>query len=173
MEMVMRRQCRSLVLVLAWMLCCVGGAAAQSGIGSITGTIIDQTGGHLAAAEIRIVESSTGATRTTISNESGLFTIPAVPPGTYTITITRDSFKSKQLDHITLNSFQQLSLGEVTLDVAVSPSDVVEVSASRPQLDIDSGVRTETIGAEQVQNMPLQGRNWATLLKVIPGSIGT
>src|SRR5262249_7561280 len=56
---------------------------------------------------------------------------------------------------------------------SVTPTDVVEVVAPRPQLDVDSGVRTETIGSQQVQNMPLQGRNWTTLLKVIPGSTPT
>ena len=44
------------------------------------------------------------------------------------------------------------------------------MSAERPVLDLDSGVRSETIQAQQVQDMPLQGRNWVNLLKVIPGS---
>jgi hypothetical protein len=165
----MRRQCCALLLVVGW----IGSAApafAQSGLGSITGTILDETGGRLAATEIRIVETSTGATRTTTSNGVGLFNLPAVPPGTYTITLTHQNFKTRQLDNIALNSFQQLSLGEVSLEVSVTPTDVIEVTAPRAQLDVDSGVRTETIGAQQVQNMPLQGRNWATLLKVVPGS---
>src|SRR5689334_19971860 len=170
----MPRHCRALVAVAGWMLCAwllaPVLAFAQSGLGSITGTILDSTGGRLPAVEIKIVETSTGATRTTTSNEVGLFNLPSVPPGTYTITLTRENFKTKQLDNITLNSFQQLSLGELSLEVSVTPTDVIEVSAPRPMLDVDSGVRTETIGAQQVQNMPLQGRNWATLLKVVPGS---
>src|SRR6266511_4207570 len=167
----MRRQCRALLLVACWIVSASASSAfAQSGLGSITGTVLDETGGRLSGTEIRIVETSTGATRTTTSNEVGLFNLPAVPPGTYTITFSRDNFKTKQLDNIALNSFQALSVGENSLEVSVTPTDVVEVTAPRAQLDIDSGVRTETIGAQQVQNMPLQGRNWATLLKVIPGS---
>jgi hypothetical protein len=157
-------------LLLVGVLMSAPAAFAQSGLGSITGTLIDTTGGRLPGADIKVVEASTGATRTTTSNEAGLFNLPSVPPGTYTITISLNSFKTKQLDNITLNSFQKLSIGEVSLEVSVSPTDIVEVTAPRPTLDIDSGVRTETIGAQQVQNMPLQGRNWSTLLKVVPGA---
>jgi hypothetical protein len=167
----MRRQCRALLLVACWIIAASATSAfAQSGLGSITGTVLDETGGRLSGTEIRIVETSTGATRTTTSNEVGLFNLPAVPPGTYKVTFSRENFKTRQLDNIALNSLQTLSLGEVSLEVSVTPTDVVEVTAPRAQLDIDSGVRTETIGAQQVQNMPLQGRNWATLLKVVPGS---
>jgi hypothetical protein len=166
----MRRQHRRAMWLVVGCLLCATGAFAQSGLGSITATILDATGGRLPGVDIRIVENSTGATRTTTSNEVGLVNLPSVPPGTYTVTITLDSFKGQQLDNITVNSFQQLSLGEITLEIANTPTDVIEVTATRVPLDVDSGVRAETIGAQQVQNMPLQGRNWSTLLKVIPGS---
>jgi Carboxypeptidase regulatory-like domain len=136
----MPRLCRALLLL--GVLISASTAFAQSGLGSITGTLLDTTGGRLPGAEVKVVETSTGATRTTISNEAGLFNLASVPPGTYTISISLDHFKTKQLDNITLNSFQKLSLGEVSLEVSVSPTDVVEVTAPRPQLDIDSGVRT-------------------------------
>ena len=116
---------------------------------------------------------STGATRGTDSNEAGLITLPAVPPGTYTVTITRQDFKTRQIDNVTVNSFQQVSLGQVTMELAVGATETTEVSAERPVLDLDSGVRTETIQSQQVQDMPLQGRNWSTLLKIIPGSTPT
>jgi hypothetical protein len=166
----MRRQHRRALWLVVGCLLCATTVFAQSGLGSITATILDATGGRLPGVDIRIVENSTGATRTTTSNEVGLVNLPSVPPGTYSVTITLDGFKGQKLDNITVNSFQQLSLGEITLEIATTPTDVIEVTASRVPLDVDSGVRAETIGAQQVQNMPLQGRNWATLLKVIPGS---
>ena len=96
-----------------------------------------------------------------------------MPPGTYTATITRPDFKTHQIDNVTVNSFQQVSLGQITLELAVGATETTEVSAERPVLDLDSGVRTETIQSQQVQDMPLQGRNWSTLLKIIPGSTPT
>jgi Carboxypeptidase regulatory-like domain/TonB-dependent Receptor Plug Domain len=159
-----------MVLAVAGLLCAAGALAAQSGLGSITGSIKDQTNAVLPGATIRVVETSTGTTRSVESNEAGLFTIPNVTPGTYTITISLQSFKTVELPNITVNSFQQLSLGAVTLDVSAGPTDVIEVTASRPILDLDSGTRIETIQSQQVRDMPLQGRNWSTLLKIIPGS---
>ena len=146
---------------------------AQSGLGSITGTLLDETGGALAGAEVRVVENSTSAARTTTSNEVGLFNVPSLPPGTYTITLSRADFKTRQVEHVTVNSFQQVSLGRLTLELAVGASTTVEVTAERPQLDLDSGVRFETIQSTQVADMPLQGRNWTSLLKVIPGAVAT
>lgn len=158
----------SLIVVLACGL--VASAAAQSGFGSISGTVVDETGGALTGAKVEVLEVATGAARTATSNEAGLFTVPAVPPGNYVITISRTDFKSKQFENVLVNSFQQVALGRVTLDVAIGASEVTEVTAAAPMLDLDSGVRLETIQAKQVQEMPLQGRNWSTLLKVIPGA---
>jgi hypothetical protein len=170
----MRQQLRVMLLVVCGI---VSGLPlsifAQSGLGSVTATIVDETGGRLSGATLQLLEVSTGATRSTTSNEAGLITVPAVPPGTYTITITRQDFKTYQADNVTVNSFQQVSLGQVTMEIAVGATEVTEVSAERPVLDLDSGVRTETIQSQQVQDMPLQGRNWSTLLKIIPGSTPT
>ena len=165
----MQRYLRAFVIAVV-SLSCAASVAAQSGLGSITGTAIDQTGGRLPGVDIRVVEKATSATRGAVSNEAGLFNVPALPTGTYTVTVSLPSFKTKQFDNLTLNSFQQLSLGTVTLELALGPSDAIEVTATAPILDIDSGVRHETIDAGQVRDMPLQGRNWATLMKVVPGS---
>jgi hypothetical protein len=166
----MRREIAVRALTALLTVFVAGQVFAQSGLGSISGTILDQTGGSLPGADIKIVEKSTRLTRNAISNDVGLFNAPSLPAGTYTVTVSLENFKTKEFDTLTVNSFQQLSLGQVTLELAVGPSDVVEVTASAVPLAIDSGVRSETVQADQVHDMPLQGRNWATLLKVIPGS---
>jgi hypothetical protein len=143
---------------------------AQGGLGSVTGTVVDESGGVIPAATVRLVETSTKGTRTATSNEVGLFTIPSVPTGTYTITVSKDLFKTKQIDAIVVNSFQQVALGRVALDVNSDRSETVDVVAVAALLNSESGVRSESIQANQVAEMPLQGRNWASLLKVIPGS---
>ena len=165
----MQRYISAFVFVVVSLMCAAN-AAAQGGLGSITGTAVDQTGGRLPGADIKVVEKATGAIRNAVSNEAGLFNVPALPPGTYTVTVSLSSFKTKQFDNLALSSFQQLSLGTVTLELALGPSDAIEVTATAPVLDIDSGVRHETIEATQVRDMPLQGRNWASLIKVVPGS---
>jgi hypothetical protein len=143
---------------------------AQSGLGSVAGTVTDESGGVIIGATIRLVETSTKGARTASTNEAGLFTIPSVPTGTYSLTISKDLFKTKQVDAIVVNSFQQVALGRVALDVSAGLSESVEVVAMSALLNTESGVRSDSIQANQVSEMPLQGRNWASLLKVIPGS---
>jgi len=167
----MHRQLRLVISLAALIVTALAGRLlAQGGLGSITGAVLDQTGGSLPGVAIQIVETSTGATRTGVTNEVGLFNVPSLPPGTYDVTLTLQNFKTKKFEKLTLNSFQQLSLGPTTLELAVGATDTIEVTASTTPLEVDSGVRSETVQADQVHDMPLQGRNWASLLKVIPGS---
>lgn len=145
---------------------------AQAGLGSITGTVADSTGAVVPNANVKLLEIATQGTRTVTTNEAGLFTFPSLVPGRYTITITTSGFKERQLDNITLNAFQQIALGQISLEVGEGPSSIVTVTAEQ-QLVKETGVRYETIQSKQVAEMPLNGRNWATLLKVIPGAVPT
>ena len=154
----MQRYLGAFLLAIVW-LSCTASAAAQGGLGSITGTAIDQTGASLPGADIKVVEKATGATRTAVSNGVGLFNVPALPTGTYSVTVSLSNFKTKQFENVTLNSFQQVSLGMVQLDLALGPQDAVEVTATAPMLETDSGVRHETIEASQTADPQCFGSN--------------
>src|SRR6187455_2435318 len=91
--------------------------AAQSGLGSITGTAQDSSGGAIAGASVRLTQKATQGTRVTTTTDAGLFTFPAVVVGTYSVSITRPGFKEKKVEDITINAFQQVALGNITLDV--------------------------------------------------------
>ena len=146
---------------------------AQSGLGSITGTVQDSTGGAVSGAAVRLTEKATQVSRASTTNESGLFTFPAVVVGTYTVTVTKPGFKEKKIDDLGINAFQQAALGAVTLEVGAT-ADSVTVSASAEMVLVkDSAVRFATVQAKQVAEMPLAGRNWINLLKVIPGATPT
>src|SRR5258707_5030770 len=79
----------------------------QTGLGSITGVVQDSSGGIVAGATVRLTEKSTQGARTASSNEAGLFTFPAVPVGTYTVTVSHAGFKEKRIDNLSMNAFQQ------------------------------------------------------------------
>jgi hypothetical protein len=146
---------------------------AQSGLGSITGTAQDSSGGSIAGAAVRLTEKNTQGTRATTTTEAGLFTFPAVVVGNYTVSITHPGFKEKKIENISINAFQQVALGNVTLDVG-APAESVTVTATAEQALVkDSAVRFATVQAKQVTEMPLAGRNWINLLKVIPGATPT
>src|ERR1700704_157520 len=93
---------------------------AQSGLGSITGVVQDSTGGTIAGAAVRLTQNATQVSRTTTANEPGLFTFPAVVVGTYTVTITRPGFKEKKIENLGINAFQQVALGQITLEVGAA-----------------------------------------------------
>ena len=143
---------------------------AQSGLGSVSGTVVDESGGVIQGATIRLVDNATQGARTGTTNHAGLFTLPSVPAATYTLTITKDLFQAKRFDNLVVNSFQDVAVGSVALELAAGRSENVEVVAVGALLNSESGVRSESIQAKQVADMPLQGRNWSSLLKVIPGS---
>ena len=168
----MSRLARPVCSAIAFACLAVLPVWGQAGLGSITGELLDATGAHVPNAALRLVETSTQSVRTAISNTEGLFGFPSVMVGHYTLTIKVPGFKDKQLANLELNAFQQLSMGPITLEVGSGPAETVTVTTQQ-ELVKDSGVRAETIVARQVADMPLQGRNWVTLLKIIPGANAT
>ena len=141
----------------------------QTGLGSITGEVVDATGANLPHASLRLVEKSTQTTFVTSANDGGVFTFPSVAVGHYTLTITAKGFRDRQLDDLNVSAYQQLSLGKLTLDIGQGPVESVTVTAQQ-DLVKDSATRMDAIEARQVDDIPLEGRNWVTLLKVIPGA---
>lgn len=164
----MRRKSAILTLFLS-----VSGALyAQGGLGSISGTVVDPSGAVVPNARVVLLDIKTQGTRPILSNDAGLFTLPSVVPGRYTITFTAPGFKEKKLENITVNAFQQISLGQVALEIGEGVASVVTVTAEQ-QLVKDSAVRYDTVQAKQVADMPLMGRNWTAVLKAIPGATPT
>jgi hypothetical protein len=135
--------------------------------------LCDPSGGIIAGAAIRLTQSATQVSRTTTANEAGLFTFPAVVVGTYTVTVTRPGFKERKIENLGVNAFQQVALGQITLDIGASTESVTVTASAEQALVKDSAVRFATVQAKQVAEMPLAGRNWINLLKVIPGATPT
>jgi hypothetical protein len=142
----------------------------QAGLGTINGTVVDHSGAAIPAAKVKVVQLSTKSTREVVSNAQGLFNLPSLVPGGYTLTVKAPGFKDEILDNININGFQELDLGQVTLEVGAGPAASVTVTADQ-QLIKDSGERVNTIQAEQVADTPNNGRNWANLLGLIPGAV--
>jgi hypothetical protein len=162
-----------LARALCFSLAVTAAAWAQSGLGSITGTVQDASGGAVSGAVVRVTERGTQSVRSTATTDAGLFTFPALVVGTYTVAVQHPGFKAKRIENIGINAFQQVALGNVILEVG-APADSVTVTATAEQtLAKDSAVRFATVQAKQVAEMPLAGRNWINLLKVIPGATPT
>ncbi len=142
----------------------------QAGLGTINGTVADRSGAVIAGAHVKVVQLSTKSTREVSSNSQGIFDLPALVPGQYTLTVKAPGFKEETLDNIIINGFQELDLGQISLEVGAGPATSVTVTADQ-QLIKDSGERVDTLQANQVADIPNNGRNWANLLGMIPGAI--
>ncbi|HET8547529.1 MAG TPA: carboxypeptidase regulatory-like domain-containing protein [Bryobacteraceae bacterium] len=161
---------RALALAAFCVVFLTGGAFGQAGLGSISGTVVDSTDAVVPNATVKVVQLSTNSERVTVTNEAGIFNMPSLVASTYKLTITAPGFREKELPNLVLNAFQTMTLGRIALEIGSGPSTIVNVTAEQQMMVTENAVRSETIQSKQVTDMPLQGRNWSTLLKIIPGS---
>lgn len=166
-----RSSARSLcVLVLGVILLCLG-VQAQSGAGSIQGTVQDTTHAVIAAASIRVVNVSNGMTSSTKANGVGFYQVPGLFAGRYSVTITAPGMKTYKTS-IQLLVAQNavinpvLSAGGGTQQVVVSGNDVQLTTT-------DSGVITSTLENARINQLPMNGRSLATLVGMMTPGLNT
>jgi hypothetical protein len=145
---------------------------AQGGAnGTVLGTVTDNSGAVLANATVDVTNTSTNVTNHTQTTSSGDFTIPFLPPGTYRITVRAPGFQKSVTDAVTLVVGQQERIN-VTLKPG-SISETVEVQASAVTLDTDSSAVSQIVTQKQVDQLPLNGRNFLSLLFIGAGAVQT
>ncbi len=141
---------------------------AQAVSGTIVGTVTDPNGAVVPNAQVTITLTGQSAVHTSVTNESGNFTEPDLPPGTYTVTVTATGFKKVIRENITLDT-NSTSRVDAALDTG-SVSDTVTVSSAPPTLQTDRADISTTIGERQIADLPLSsGNNFQSLLDTIPG----
>lgn len=138
---------------------------------TLSGTATDTTGAVLPGADVSLKNDATGTVFTAVTGSSGTFTIPAVPPGTYTATVSLQGFKTVILKEIVVNAGVAaavkavLELGGVAETVIVgAATEVVQTQAT--------SVAT-TLSARQIANLPLAGRGAFDLVSYMPGVTGS
>jgi hypothetical protein len=150
--------------------CAIPGIA-QVDRSAISGTVTDPSGRLLGQTHITAVETSTQSRREGVSDNAGRYDIPELPLGTYTITFDHPGFKT-----LTFLDVEQVVGRTRTLDAALQVSGAeerVEVSASSELMDRNTAAVTGLIERKQADELPLNGRNWASLTAYIPGAIDT
>ncbi len=144
-------------------------AAAQSTTqGAIAGTIVDATGAVVADAAVTLHNDGTGADFNVVSDPSGYFKVPLVPPGTYTVTISAKGFGvySAKAVPVTVGSMTQLH-PELK---AGSTQETVEVSGVAPVIQFQSPEVSSTLTTQEIVNLPLNGGRWSNLALLTPGA---
>ncbi|WP_254063922.1 TonB-dependent receptor [Granulicella sp. S190] len=135
---------------------------------TLLGTINDPSGATVAGAKITIVETATGTVHQSITNESGNYTLPDLPPGTYSITTEANGFKKDTHQNIDLlvNTSTRVDITLVTGSV----SETVLVTTAPALLQTDRADISTTLEAHQISNLPLSsGNSFQSLLNTVPG----
>lgn len=125
----------------------------QTGLATLTGTVVDQTGAAVANVTITATQVSTGTTVAGVSSETGNYTIPQLRVGEYSVTVEQTGFKKYIRSGLTLDAAQTLRL-EIQLEVGAT-TESVTVTAEAPLLRTDSGTLVTNIKPAQIQSLPL------------------
>lgn len=142
-------------------------ASAQVTTGTIIGTVTDPSGAAVAGAAVTVTEVSKGTVFTRKTDETGSFTVPFLVPGSYKVTIEASGFKKAEQSGITLQVDQRARV-DVTLQVG-NVTETVEVTAAAPLVQSTSAETGQVIEQRAVQELPLNGRNFAQLVYLAPG----
>jgi hypothetical protein len=157
------------ILLLASFGIAVSGALAQINRANLNGTVTDPSGASIPNAQVEVVAPDTGFKRQASTGMSGVYSISSLPTGKYNLTISGNGFKTFEEQGI------ELSVGQTrTVNVQLvvgAPATRVEVEASAQALDSNNAEISTVIRTGQVENIPLNGRDWSLLMTLAPGAV--
>src|SRR5438552_3947864 len=136
--------------------------------GSLSGTVTDKTGSVISGATVKITSQGTGITREVKTDGSGHYLAPLLPVAIYTIRVESQGFQITEQKDIRLQVDEQREV-----DFTVNPASVsqtVEVSATEVAVETTNPTLGQVITAEQVADLPLNGRDFVQLATLTPGT---
>ena len=158
---------RILLLLVLITVFSMTSAVAQLSTATLNGVVTDSTGAVINRASVVLRNVDTGIETQTVSNDTGIYRFNNISPAKYTLKISAPSFTTKQISEFVLAVNQT-----ATIDVSLSAgatSEVVTVEASAEQLQASSAELGTVIATKQVNDLPLNGRNFTQLLSLTPG----
>jgi hypothetical protein len=157
----------SLFALLALLALIAAPTAAQTFKATVVGDITDANGAAVPGATVTITDAATGQSQSATTNSDGSYTIQQLPPGRYDLRIEATNFKPVVQQGLVLETDKTQRV-----NVALQPGNVnetVTVSADAPVINTDTSDKGEVITTRQVQDLPLNGRNFTDLALLTPG----
>lgn len=144
-------------------------SVAQVATGSLSGEVHDPTGAVVPNAKVTMKNSASNDVRETITNASGFFSVSAVQPGSYTVTISASGFNPWQEKDLAFSQGAKLTLSNVVLQVGNAAQAVEVISGAEAVAPVESGEASTTLNTQMVTDIAIQGRDAAELIKIMPG----
>jgi hypothetical protein len=158
--------CRPLFGLLALLLLTLP-VLAQSTAGRILGTVSDPSGAAVAGATVVVTDTQRGLTRTLTTDQAGEYTAPDLQPGTYSVQVEAKGFKKVERPNVQIEV-----ASDVRADFALPAgqvNEVVTITEDIPLLNTTSATLGGTLSNQEINDLPLNGRNYENLLQLRPG----
>jgi carboxypeptidase family protein len=161
-----RRTLQLLVGAMGMLLLCLP-LFSQGSFGRILGAVTDQSGGVVAGATVTVVDTQRGVARTLKTDEAGEYNAPTLIPGTYTVRAEAKGFRTVERQNV------EVGVGkEVRIDLTVQPGEqaqTITVTEAVPLVETTNATLGGTLENTDINDMPLNGRNYQNLLSLRPG----
>jgi hypothetical protein len=145
----------------------VAPARAQVDTGTILGTVKDQSGAILPGATVTITHEGQGFTLTAVTRDDGTYIFTPVRTGAYTVRVEFPGFRATERRNIAL-SLQ----GQALVDFSLEPGNIAEelvVTATAPLLQTGNGTMGDTLKSDNIENLPINGRDYTILARLTTG----
>lgn len=158
----------ALAAVLA-IFCGVQPASAQTDSGTITGRVTDSSGAVLVGAQVTLTSIERGTVAHANTNDSGIYVLPSVSPGRYNLSVSHAGFRQVDLTNIAVNVQSDI---EQNFKLSVgSVSESVTVNGGGNNINTTDGSVSTVIDRQFVENIPMNGRSFQTLILLSPGVV--
>jgi Carboxypeptidase regulatory-like domain len=141
---------------------------AQEFRSTLTGQVIDPSGAVIAGATVLAVENDTQIAYSGTTSDTGVYYIPYMLPGTYTVTVKSDNFKTQVQENVHLVASQSYGLN-FQLEIGAT-AEQITVTAAPPAIETVTGSGGTVLSGREIENVPLNGRQIYMLLGTTPGS---
>ena len=163
---------RALGLALVILASLPASLHAQTSLGQIAGTVSDATGGVVKGATLTITETQTNETRTATSDDSGFYLSTNLPIGDYTVEVKSAGFRGEKRSGIIITADAKIT-ANFSLAVGTVTEEVSVTAVAAEAINTTSGELAHVIDTKEVENLPLNGRNYTQLMTLIPGAVVT
>ncbi|MGE0105057.1 MAG: carboxypeptidase regulatory-like domain-containing protein [Blastocatellales bacterium] len=143
--------------------------AQTAGSATLRGTVRDQNGAVVPNASVTLVNVRTNFERKLTTGDEGTYVFPALDPGTYTVRIEASGFKSLTQSNVSLSPSDTRAL-DLTLEIGAT-SETVTISGTIEEIKTETGEKSNTITAAQIENLSIISRSSLELLRILPGVV--